>query len=100
MGIWDEWTKCDLLKCENFTLDLLTYTRESFEESFIYCALWVTEQRISFQGDEVSSEEEVDDEEEEYSDEYDDEETSHKRKKRKPAHGGFIIDEAGRLLLP
>ena len=89
--------------CWNVKILLWTYWRileQSFEESFIYCALWVTEQRISFQGDEVSSEEEVDDEEEEYSDEYDDEETSHKRKKRKPAHGGFIIDEAGRLLLP
>ena len=89
--------------CWSVKILLWTYWRtleQSFEESFIYCALWVTEQRISFQGDEVSSEEEVDDEEEEYSDEYDDEETSHKRKKRKPAHGGFIIDEAGRLLLP
>lgn len=46
--------------------------------------------------DNMSSEEEIDEEEDEdeYSDDYDDEETHHKRKKRKPAHGGFIIDEA------
>ncbi|XP_057297763.1 transcription elongation factor SPT5-like [Hydractinia symbiolongicarpus] len=41
--------------------------------------------------DEDSSEEEIDDDDE-YEDEY--EERSHKAKKKKPAHGGFIIDEA------
>ena len=46
--------------------------------------------------DDSSEEEEVDDEDD-YEDEYEDE--GPKKKKQKPAHGGFIIDEAGMLMI-
>ena len=42
-----------------------------------------------------SSEEEIDDDEDSYDDEEEDDYEAARKKKSKPAHGGFIIDEAG-----